>query len=326
MQNAMRVVGVTLALLMIGLPASSQVISVGTTTVPQQHIVQKGDTLWDICGQYFRDPWRWPNVWALNAQITNPHWIYPGDIVRLRMGDGAPAPTVFTTNLNSTAVVSQNIGYIAEGKVENAGRLAHSPLARGYLGESDLVYLKMPKLDEVKIGQRYSIFTFLDEVTHPKDGSVMGRKVEVMGVVEVKSVEDNFARAEIRRSFREIERGMYIGELLEHLHVVSPRQNLIDLQGAVVDTMRKITELGQHHLIFLDRGAKDGVQVGNRFFVLRRGDGFDNLKLTEDQAMPWEQIGEVIVLETQDRNSTAMLTRAALEARRGDRIVMKRHY
>ena len=51
--------------------------------VPELHVVRSGDTLWDICWYYFNDPWQWPKVWSYNPQISNPHWIYPGDLVRL---------------------------------------------------------------------------------------------------------------------------------------------------------------------------------------------------------------------------------------------------
>jgi len=54
-----------------------------TGQVPELHVVRKGDTLWDICFLYFNDPWQWPKIWSYNPQITNPHWIYPGDLVRL---------------------------------------------------------------------------------------------------------------------------------------------------------------------------------------------------------------------------------------------------
>jgi hypothetical protein len=69
------------------------------------HVVRRGDTLWDICFLYFNDPWQWPKIWSYNPQITNPHWIYPGDLVRLLPRgvfaqlpaeperDGAPPPT-----------------------------------------------------------------------------------------------------------------------------------------------------------------------------------------------------------------------------------------
>ena len=49
---------------------------------PDQHLVVRGDTLWDISGKFLEHPWCWPQVWGLNRdQIRNPHWIYPGQIV-----------------------------------------------------------------------------------------------------------------------------------------------------------------------------------------------------------------------------------------------------
>ena len=52
--------------------------------VPDSHTVRRGDTLWGICDFYFQNPYQWPRLWSYNPQIKNPHWIYPGDEVRLR--------------------------------------------------------------------------------------------------------------------------------------------------------------------------------------------------------------------------------------------------
>jgi nucleoid-associated protein YgaU len=56
--------------------------------VPDIHLVRRGDTLWDLCNRYYRNPWAWPKVWSYNPQVANPHWIYPGDQLRLTNATG----------------------------------------------------------------------------------------------------------------------------------------------------------------------------------------------------------------------------------------------
>ena len=50
---------------------------------PQQYVVRKGDTLWDISAKFLTKPWRWPELWEINKHIENPHLIYPGDLLRV---------------------------------------------------------------------------------------------------------------------------------------------------------------------------------------------------------------------------------------------------
>jgi len=58
------------------------------------HAVQKGDTLWDLSGEYLNDPLLWPKIWKINPGIANPHWIKPGQIIKLPGMGIAPAREV----------------------------------------------------------------------------------------------------------------------------------------------------------------------------------------------------------------------------------------
>jgi len=55
-------------------------ITVALALFPQKvHVVKKGDTLWDLAGYYYNNPFIWRNIYNANMdKIKDPHWIYPG--------------------------------------------------------------------------------------------------------------------------------------------------------------------------------------------------------------------------------------------------------
>ena len=68
----------------VPVPSFINLDTVDLSIAPEKHEVVAGDTLWDLSNTYLKSPWYWPKVWSMNPQISNPHLIYPGDMISFR--------------------------------------------------------------------------------------------------------------------------------------------------------------------------------------------------------------------------------------------------
>lgn len=306
--------------------------------IPEVHVVRKGDTLWEIAAYYFRNPWAWPKLWALNPSITNPHWIYPGDLVRL-FNPSAPVqvavPAAATPErprapVRTNGVFLRQTGFIEPDELKSAGKIIASKEEKIMLGALDEAYVEMKKDRPLRVGERYTVFRLLNDVKHPVTKKKVGTLVQIMGEAEVKTVTDgNIARCVIVDSIDPIERGYMVGPLRRQFKVVEPVRNERELEGVVVVGLRPLSMVASEQLMFIDLGKSDGVVPGNRFFVTRRGDGYQPLLASgpiDDRRFPREIIAEILIIDTRQQLATGLVTHSSHEARVGDRVEARKGY
>ncbi len=302
-------------------------------STPVFHTVRKGDTLWGLCDTYFRNPWRWPRVWALNPSITNPHWIYPGDRIRLRKGEASrsPAPTVTAYSPKQTlpgTIYLKQRGFIAEEELKHAAKIVGSREEKIMLATYDSVYIKYPHDKPLKVGQRYDIYRKLKEVIHPVTKRRVGHMVEILGQVEINQLSKaNVARGTIRNAVNPIERGDLVGLLKRKFDAVRPIKNTrTKVKGTVIAVLDNTNLIGTKQLIFIDRGKKYRVKVGYTFYVTRRGDAYQDINTFEQRTPPSERkwprqvVASVVVVDVGWTYSVGYVSNAIKEIRLGDTV------
>ena len=263
--------------------------------VPDIHLVRRGDTLWDLCNRYYQNPWAWPKVWSYNPQIANPHWIYPGDQLRLTSATGAGqqalslAPRQTTTlgaggslinrrpQIVSGTVFLRDKGYIGDPKRDVWGELVGSDEEQMMLAEGNHVVLILRPGVKVSKGQELTVF---NSVRQPEKVAGArkppGEIVAIRGTVKVIDFnpETRMARAMLTESVDVVERGALVGPVRRRFDVVPPLKTSAKVSARVLTSIYPNVYIARDQIAFLDKGSEDGLLQGSRLFVVRKGDSW----------------------------------------------------
>ncbi len=329
------------------------------TTIPEgaaYHIVERGDTLWDLSARYLDNPYLWPQLWDNNKHIPDAHWIYPGDPVIL------PEVAVVSQAAGEELALGGPEGIVEEFGVEGAGEgqlaaggpgAALGPVTeetalqcamyvasrdedeslyivgselggdKVALSERDIVYLSKGSNAGVRAGDLYSLHHASYPVKHPVTGRRIGTKVETTGWVKVILVQEDTASAVIEESCVDVHAADYLRPF-ERVNVP------MVVRRPPTDRLTPPTGKVDRYVIDLQ---DDASMAGAGSFVVIDAGTDDGISpgtvfsiyriMYPSVPTPRNVVGEVTVVATRDTTATAKITYSREEIMVGDQVEMR---
>ena len=263
---------------------------------PKIHVVVKGDTLWDISALFLEQPWLWPKLWRLNPEISNPHLIYPGDVLKLIFDEnGEPmlvvepvkpsykwSPKIRQEKKKGSAITLLPLEVIApfvrydhlftEDELETLPLIIGSD--EGY--RMSIKDFKVYVNANLEVAQSYAIYDKGEELFDPETNDSLGFYVNLVGTGQVLKrgdIENDVpSTLNVSSVKREIHAGNYVvpvneGQLLPA--VFSMKAAKESLRGAIVKATSNGREFAKLEVVMINRGLEHEVSVGDVMVIKR---------------------------------------------------------
>lgn len=321
-----------LVFLLVSFATTSAIAAEGQT-----YTIKKGDTLWGLSQKFIDDPYYWPNVWAKNPDITNPHLIFPGQEIqildgRLQIVPAYPEAIKATETPEEEApepakIVTINAGKSGNGFIltneKSLGILVDSVDNRELLTKNDTVYIKMKNLSNVSIDDTFSLFSRGEMVKHPRTNKKIGPMMYNLGFVKVTEINKETVVAKIGGAFREISRGAELYEFAPQEDEIVLQRGTTDKKGYIVATRETKGTFATNDVIFIDMGSDDGITKGNLFYISRQRETSDQvIKKAGSVQLPDAVLGAAIVIEAKNKTASAIIIKSVDAAHIGDDITI----
>ena len=309
----------------------------------QIYTIKQGDTLWGLSQRFIDDPYYWPNIWANNPDITNPHLIFPGQKIRVKDGrleiipaypegeQQAAAPQLETSitetgSLPEGPIMIQSTGS-GDGFIltdeQPLGLLVDSVDNRVLLTKNDLVFLQMKDSDNINVGDTYGLFQRGALIKHPQSKKPLGTMMSNLGYLQITEVTNASITAKIAGAFREITRGAELFEYVPSRTEMTLQPGTAALTGYVIASRDEKLTQGTHDVIFIDLGTDDGLQSGNLFYISRPRTVSDEIaKQAGDIKLPDAVLGAAVVIETKRNTASAIIIKSVDAMAIGDRVTL----
>jgi hypothetical protein len=300
------------------------------------YTIQKGDTLWDLSNRFSDSPWLWPDLWEENPQIPNPHLIYPGERIRLLYNKGVETESIESVvkAVESEPVVLEpekkapfyqyaaidHVGFIRKTPVTPQGIIFKVKGDHTKISQDDIVYIKPTGDTTLSPGSRHTVYRTFDPIIDKATKENIGTQHYLTGFVEITEVEPEFAIARVVRSYRTIE----INDRIMPYQRRSPKIILMDtvkgLKGKILFAEEHQVLIGDNHVVFIDKGDKDGIKPGQQYNVYYQEKQLVDAASKEDVTLTPVVFGNLLVLLTQETTATALITNSQKNIAPGDKI------
>lgn len=314
---------------------------------PSRYVVVKGDTLWDISGKFYQDPWKWPEIWGLNKDtIKDPHWIYPGDVVRLdrstgqlRIGDLSTdtadvrssdsdtvrlSPRVIEGMSIHDAIPSIPVNVLApflsrplaveEDAMKSTPVIIGAREGRVILGEGDTCFARGLTAAQ---GSQWQIYRPGQQFVDPDTEEVLGIEAIYLGNAEATHFAD-VSTLSITNSVQEIHAGdMLIAPISDTPLTYLPRAPESEVSAQVISIYGGVSQAGQNMAITLNKGAREGLQIGHVLALYHKGETVKSNG--EEYTLPDERYGLAFVFRVFDKVSYALVMETKLPVQLLDR-------
>jgi len=320
---------------------------------PQVYVVKKGDTLWDISKRFLKNPVRWPEIWASNKHVKNPHWIFPGDrllmctyngrpIIGKDEGDGCEGiirrytggtklqPQVRIESLNNAIPVIpleyiqhwlERTSIVAPESIQSTPYILGTADQRVLAAKGQTVYARGNGLE---IGQRYAIYRegepYMLTGANGKKFNAGLELIQVAAGVAVRG-ENDITTLELTDTYNsEVRRGDRVlpeyDPMLPTLFYPTNAEDVV-AGGQVVRVMGSIGTAAKNSVVTIDRGSLQGVQVGHVFSINQKGEVVTDPKTKERVQLPGQRIGNVMVFKSFEHLSYAYVLDSELPIKVG---------
>jgi len=322
---------------------------------PDVYVVKKSDTLWDISAQFLDKPWLWPEIWQVNPQVANPHLIYPGDVLSLVYIDGKPkitrkpgviklSPSVREISRgDAIAALPLDIvkpflvgaRVVTEEQFETAPYMITSDGDHLVAGKSVRIYAR--GVENAEVQASYALFRKGDEYRDPVTQELLGIEAIHLGAATVVRGGDPVT-LDITESVQEAKKGDRLFPVdAQHLQpYFYPHPAKSETNGQIISVYEGVTQIGQYHVVIINRGTREGIEVGHVFSVWKKGEMYEDKIAAERRKasgnysalsefaksitgnsendmvkLPDEEAGEIMVFRTFEKVSLALVMTAS---------------